>query len=163
MRMTPVHKMTLQIAAHRPPQRPPRGASERISCGADAARMTSRPFVLGACGMCPPFSSPHAAVWHGPLRTTCSQHIKTPYCLLPIRPLPQWCTQRCMLCAFPSNITLTRTPPATAARQKQVLSNTPTQHPFPNTATSSQEPQHHISDMRLHDTSEAVPRGSGTH
>ena len=87
---------------------------------------------------------PHAAVWHGPLRTTCSQHIKTPYCLLPIRPLPQWCTQRCMLCAFTSNITLTRTPPATAATQKQGLSNTPTEHPFPKTATSRQEPQHHF-------------------
>ena len=46
MRMTPVHKMTLQIAAHRPPQRPPRGASGRVSCGAYAARMTSRPFFL---------------------------------------------------------------------------------------------------------------------
>ena len=137
MRMTPVHKMTLQIAAHRPPQRPPRGASERISCGADAARMTSRPFFCMR-------HVPHAAVWHGPLRTTCTQHNKTPPCLLPIRPLPQWCTQRCMLCAFTSNITLTRTPPATAATQKQGLSNTPTQHPFPNTATSRQEPQHHF-------------------
>ena len=87
---------------------------------------------------------PHAAVWHGPLRTTCTQHNKTPPCLLPIRPLPQWCTQRCMLCAFTSNITLTRTPPATAATQKQVLSNTPTQHPFPNTPRSNQEPQHHF-------------------
>ena len=57
MRITTVHKIETSDSRHRPPQRPPRGASGRVSCGADGHnwhRRLWRPVRAGR----PPFVVP---------------------------------------------------------------------------------------------------------